>query len=150
MWGWRSSSTEPPPPPPGAVPRTGSRTPTETGRNGRRWPRLDWAEPPRPDRAPGRRRAARWAWRVGTRTPRSQTSSPNRKHRRPHVSQSEGLVSWRSARVFSHHSPSLTALCPLERAQLEKFNRGLPLTADFQNNCSLVWFREIVFFVVVF
>lgn len=72
-WGWRSSSTEPPPP--SFVPRTGSRTPTERGRNGRRWPRLDSAEPPRPDTAPRRRTAGRWSWKVGTRTPRSRTSS---------------------------------------------------------------------------
>lgn len=78
MWGWRSSSTgarpwddEPP---------TGSMTPTETGRNAQRWPRLDWAEPPSPDTAPGRHTAERWAWRVGTRTPRSRTSSPHRVH----------------------------------------------------------------------
>lgn len=72
-WGWRSSATEPPRP--SFVPRAGSRTPTETGRNGRQWPRLDSAEPPRPDTAPRRRTAGRWSWKAGTRTPRSRTSS---------------------------------------------------------------------------
>lgn len=100
MWGWRSSSTEPPLS--GAVLRIGSRTPTETGRNAPQWPRLDSAEPPRPNTAPERRRAERSAWRVGKHTPRSQTSSHNKIHRCRSVT--EKRARWRSAYVFSHHS----------------------------------------------
>lgn len=124
MWGWRSSSTQPPPS--GAAPRTGSRTPTETGRNAPRWPRLDSAEPPRPSRAPERRTAGRWAWRAGTRTPRSQTCSRDRGHRCRSVT-----VRWarrRSARVFTHHS-----LRRFVRVQLGKFNGTHPVGAAFQN-----------------
>lgn len=94
-WGWRSSSTQPPRP--GSEPRTGSRTPTETERSVQQWPRLDSAEPPRPDTAPGRRTAERWAWRAGTHTPRSRTSSCGDKRSRG----SFQWARWRSVRPFS-------------------------------------------------
>lgn len=103
-WGWRSSSTQPPRPGSGA--RTGSRTPTETERSARRWPRLDSAEPPRPDTAPGRRTAERSAWRAGTRTPRSRTSSCRDRRSRGAFQGAR----WRSVR------PSVFSLLPPQPA----------------------------------
>jgi len=142
MWGWRSSSTQPPLS--GAVPRTGSRTPTEKGRNARQWPRLGSAEPPSPNTAPERRTAERSAWRVGTHTPHSQTSSQGKMDTAAGQALANQLAGGPCA-----SSPTI-AFTAFVCVQLVKFNGTLPVRSGFQNNCSCAGSgeEEIVFWGV--
>lgn len=140
-WGWRSISTQAPRP--GSEPRTGSRTPRGTERSGRRWPRLDSAEPPRPDTAPRRRTAARSAWRAGTRKPRSRTSSCRDKGSRGSVV----WARWRSVRpcsACSHRSLQLPTLHhPAEKVQV------LPVTGNFQNKILFTFEMNVITYFCV-